>query len=93
MYIRDEMIQVTCHLGIHIYTWAAKEQLQRCSGRQMCCLHTTYCLSCGPQSLSSSTPLALCDSRLPSLFRVCLVCFVDGYAGSPGTPPPKFPVL
>ena len=30
MYIRDEMIQITCHLGIHIYTWAAKEQLKRC---------------------------------------------------------------
>ena len=59
MYSRDEMMQVIRPLGIHIYTWAAKEQRQRCSGRQMCCLHTTYCLSCGAQPLSSSTPLAV----------------------------------
>ena len=79
MYSRDERKHVIRHLGIHIYTRAAKEQLQRCSGRQMCCLHITYCLCCGPQPLSSSTPLALCDSGLPGLFSVCLICFVDGY--------------
>ena len=27
MFIRDEMIHVICHLGIHIYTLAAKVQL------------------------------------------------------------------